>query len=99
MFKIAWSRFGSVRMSDIDEQTMAFEFESERDKEQILDQSLWSVHGNFLNLTTCKSNSFMEEMDFNTMQIWIQVYGLSMDMYNKENAYRIGNGKMYICGT
>lgn len=25
------------------------------------------------------------------MQIWVQIYGLILDMHNTENAYRIGN--------
>lgn len=33
----------------------------------------------------------MEDINFNQLHIWIQVHGLSLDMYNPENAHRIDN--------
>lgn len=30
-------------------------------------------------------------MDFSLLQIWVQVHGLSLDMYNSDNPRRIGN--------
>lgn len=84
VLKVAWERFRPIRMLEVDEQTMSFEFDSERDRDQIMDLTLWSVQGHLLNLKTCKANMCLEEIDFSTLQIWIQIYGLSLDMYNKE---------------
>lgn len=39
VLKVAWARFGSVKMTEVDNNTMNFEFETERDKNQVLDQS------------------------------------------------------------
>lgn len=33
VLKVAWARYGSVRMTEVDDRTMAFEFQSEKDKE------------------------------------------------------------------
>lgn len=33
----------------------------------------------------------IEDIDFNIMQMWIQVYWLNMDMYNPQNAKYIGD--------
>lgn len=96
VLKNAWSRFGPVRMTDINDKTMVFEFDSDRDREQILNQAPWSLHVHCLNLKTCSSDSCMEELNFNLMHIWIQVYGLSLDMYNQENAVKIGDN-MGMC--
>lgn len=37
VLKVAWANHGAVRMTEVDEKTMAFGFESERDKDQITD--------------------------------------------------------------
>lgn len=50
VLNLAWARFGHVKMKDVDDNTMAFEFESDRAREQILDLSPWSVQGHCLNL-------------------------------------------------
>lgn len=33
----------------------------------------------------------IEDIEFKTMQMWIQIYGLSLDMINEQNAQRIEN--------
>lgn len=78
-------------MTEVDDKTKTLEFESERDKDQIMDLSLWSVQGHCLNLKECKVETSLEEINFDVMHIWIQIYDLNMDMYNAENAYQIGN--------
>lgn len=37
----------------------------------------------------------MEEIDFDAMEIWTQIYGLSLYMYNSANAHRI----IYLVGN
>lgn len=73
----------------MDGQTMAFEFESVRDKEQITDLSPWSVNEHCLNLKECSANTCLQDIDFDAMKIWVQIHGLSFDMYNSANAHRI----------
>lgn len=34
---VAWARHGSVKMTEVDDKTTAFEFETEKDRIQILD--------------------------------------------------------------
>lgn len=33
----------------------------------------------------------MADIQFNYLQVWVQISGLSLEMHNQENAYRIGN--------
>lgn len=82
VLRIAWSRFGLVRMIDLDDRTIEFEFDSVHDKDQVMDMAPWSVHGHSLCLKECERNTAIEEIKFNLMQVWIQVYGLNMDMLN-----------------
>lgn len=65
MLKAAWARYGTVRISEVDEH----EFESERDRDQILDMFPWSVHDHCLNLKICKANMCIEEIVFDTVQM------------------------------
>lgn len=54
-----------------------------------MDLSPWSINGHSLNLRECNADICLDEVNFDVMRIWIQVYGLSLDMYNGENARRI----------
>lgn len=90
VLKEAWSRFGKVRMVEVNQSTLVFEFDSAQDKEQILELSPGSVHGYCMNLRDCPANMSVTEVDFNRVQVWAQTHGLSMEMINNQNAECIG---------
>lgn len=89
--KLAWSRYGLVQIKEVDECTMSFKYDNEREQDQIMDLSHWSVQGHCLNLRLCRTNMCVEDVEFSTMQVWIQIYGLSLDIINVQNAQRIGS--------
>lgn len=91
VLKIAWARYGSVRIAEVDECTLSFIFENKRDRDQIMDMSPWSVQGHCLNLRVCRANMCIEDLVFTTMQMWLQIHGLSLDTINEDNAQRMGN--------
>lgn len=78
-------------MTEVDDRRMAFTFQLEKENEQIMDMSPWSVQGHCLNLKQCKENISIGEAQLHRMQMWIQIYGLRLKMHNRENAYNIGN--------
>lgn len=43
VLKVAWARYGSVKLSKVEDRTMLFEFENDEDRKQILDKSPWDV--------------------------------------------------------
>lgn len=88
VLRVAWANHGAVRMKEVDDQTMEFVFESPRSKEQILDLSPWSVNGHCLVLKECLTSSSLQDVNFAVMDTWVQIYGLSFDMYNSINAQR-----------
>lgn len=90
VLKETWSRFGKVRMAEVNQSTLVFEFDSSQDREQILELSLWFVHGYCLNLRNCPANMSVSEIDFNRVQVWAQIHDLSMEMINSQNAECIG---------
>lgn len=91
VLKVAWARFGHVKKKDVEDNTMAFEFETDRVREQILDLSPWSVKGHYLNLRIKNASMSMDEVQVDILEIWIQVHGLSLDVYNEANARHIGS--------
>lgn len=89
VLKAAWVNFGSVKMSELEGGVMAFDFDSESDRDRILDMSPWAVHGHCLNLKQWFPNRSLSEYDFGKIQIWAQVHGLCAEMLNTENAWQI----------
>lgn len=89
--KEAWARFSTVRTIEINETTLMFHFESSRDRDQILELSIWTVHGHCLNLKLCHAYMSVDEVDFGRVQVWVQVHGLSLEMFNTQNAQSIGD--------
>lgn len=45
VLKEAWARYGPMRTTEVNESQLLFEFESPRDRDQIMDLAPWSVHG------------------------------------------------------
>lgn len=91
VLQTAWARFGNVKMKELDDKTMAFEFDTDRDREQILDLSPWSVQGHCLNLRLRDSGMRMEDVHFDILDIWLQLHGLSLGVCNEANARQIGS--------
>lgn len=56
-----------------------------------MDMSSWPVQGHCFNMKECEGNTSIDEVEFHKMQMWIQIYDLSLEMYNKENTSNIGN--------
>lgn len=91
VLKEAWARYGPVRISEVNETTLMFDFESSKDRDQIIELSPWSVHGHCLNLKLCIAHMPVADIDFGRVQIWVQIHGLSLDMFNNQNANSIAN--------
>lgn len=53
--------------------------------------SSWAIHRHYLNLKVCEINQCVKDVDFTTMQIWVEVHGVSLDMLNNENANQVAN--------
>lgn len=56
VLRAAWAEYGSVCMTDLEGGIMDFDFESAKDRNRVMDKSLWSVHGHCLSLKACQKN-------------------------------------------
>lgn len=89
-------KFGTVKMTELEDGIMTFDFESESDRERVLDMSPWAIHDHCLNLKMCPSNRSIGEVEFDKIQMWVQVHGLSAELMNSDNARQIAS-KVGIC--
>lgn len=91
VLKEAWARYGPVRITEVNDTTLMFDFESSNDRDQVLELSPSSVHGHCQNLKLCPTHMSVEEIDFSRVQMWAQVHSLSLEMFNPQNANSIGD--------
>lgn len=50
VLKLAWARYGKIRITELEDKIMLFEFANEDAKNQIFDMSPWSIQGHCLSL-------------------------------------------------
>nr|POF10518.1 wd-40 repeat-containing protein msi3 [Quercus suber] len=75
---------------DLKENIFLFKFACEGDKKRILELGPWNIEGFPLILKMWHQNLSVEDMDFSSIPIWIQVHNLSIEYMSKENAKEIG---------
>lgn len=66
-----------VKMSELADGMLSFEFENDADRDRVVDMSPWAIHDHCLNLNICLPNQSLDEVDFTKIQIWTQIHGLS----------------------
>ena len=68
-----------------------FKFNTEDDRQTILDLALWFVEGFLLVLKPCSTLTPICNIDFTWSPFWVQVHNLPPDRMYQENADTIGN--------
>ena len=86
----AWRTSKSVQIVDLKENIFLFKFACEGDKKRILELGPWNIEGFPLILKMWHQNLSVEDMDFSSIPIWIQVHNLPIEYMSKENAEEIG---------
>lgn len=86
----SWSDFGEVRMSMLGENLFIFEFHDRIMADRVLDEGPWAIDGFCLNLKHWKPEQRLEEIDLESMSVWVQIHGLTLDQMVENNARLIG---------
>lgn len=86
----AWRTSKSVQIVGLKENIFLFKFACEGDKKRILELGPWNIEGFPLILKMWHQNLSVEDMDFSSIPIWIQVHNLPIEYMSKENAVEIG---------
>ncbi|OMP10820.1 hypothetical protein COLO4_04241 [Corchorus olitorius] len=87
----AWPAREIVEIHELEVNTFLFVFKDERDKLKVLKQGPWSVMDCHLVLKEWPKEATLEEIDFTSSKIWVQVHGLPLSYLTKANSMKIGS--------
>lgn len=68
----------------------SIEFEKEEDQKNALDWCPWAIQGHCLSLKRWQQGKKIYEAQLHMIQFWVQVHGLEVDKFSKQNSERIG---------
>lgn len=71
VLKATWTSYGSVKMTDLEDGVMTFDFQNESDRNRVLDMSPWAIHGHCLNLKASSPSQCTSEINFGLMSFWV----------------------------
>lgn len=86
----AWRTSRGVWIVDLGENLFLFKFACEGDKRKFVELGPWNIEGFPLILKQWNQNMVVEDLDFSSLLIWIQVRNLPIEYMSKENAIEIG---------
>ena len=87
----AWKTTSGVSVNDVGDNLFLFRFNTEDDRQTILDLAPWFVEGFLLVLKPCSNLTPICNIDFTGSPFWVQVHNLPPDRMYQENANTIGN--------
>ncbi|OMO73272.1 hypothetical protein CCACVL1_17357 [Corchorus capsularis] len=87
----AWPLREMVEIYELEVSTFLFIFKDERDKFKVLKQGPWSIMDCHIMLKEWPEEATLEEIDFTSSEIWVQVHGLPFSYLTRENAIKIGS--------
>lgn len=91
VLKIAWANFESVNITDRKENLVKMEFQSQKDKKLILDQSPRSNQGHY-PIKKREQNLSNGETYVTWIQFWIQIDGQELGVLSSTKTRRIEEG-------
>ncbi|XP_050263948.1 uncharacterized protein LOC126708186 [Quercus robur] len=86
----AWRTSKGVQIVDLKENIFVFKFACEGDKKRILELGPWNIEGFPLILKQWHQNMSVDDLDFSSIPLWVQIHGLPIEYMSKENAEEIG---------
>ena len=86
----AWRTNRGVKIIDLKKNIFLFKFAIKGDRRRILELRPWNIEGYALILKHWNKKQTAEDVDFSSLQIWVQIHGLPIEYMSKENAEKIG---------
>ncbi|XP_050278122.1 uncharacterized protein LOC126719632 [Quercus robur] len=85
-----WRTSKGVQIVDLRENMFLFKFSYEGDRKRIMELGPWNIEGYPLILKPWNQNMAVEDLEFSSLPIWIQVHNLPIEYMSKENDEEIG---------
>nr|XP_017257879.1 PREDICTED: uncharacterized protein At4g02000-like [Daucus carota subsp. sativus] len=86
IIKGAWKTKSPFVINPWEQNLFLFSFATKEDRDKILADSPWSVMGNLLALVLWNPDLSLAEIDFSSVQFWVQAHGLPLGRMNKDVA-------------
>ncbi|KAF5177535.1 hypothetical protein FRX31_032878 [Thalictrum thalictroides] len=67
-----------------------FDLESEAEKNFVLNEGPWLVGGHFMSFQSWKPDTAIDKLSFQSLSVWVQIYGLPLERFNWENGLNLG---------
>lgn len=87
---ITWEKYNNVRITDLAENLMLFEFDNKDDVASIMDLSPWAFQGSCLSLKRLQPEMRITYIESSSIQSWTQIHGLELGKLSEQNAWKIG---------
>ncbi|KAJ4847899.1 hypothetical protein Tsubulata_039500 [Turnera subulata] len=85
-----WNLRQQVKVSEVQDNTFVFHFSSIAEKERVIAGSPWSFGGFMLCLKEWPTSVELEAVEFDHVEMWVQVFGLPPNQMTRRKAAMIG---------
>ena len=90
--RVVWKMGSDLRIMDVGDGLFQFKFTLESQLKWVLNNGSWSFDNHLLVLQRWERGMTTASMTFQTLPIWIQIWGLTFNLLTKETRRDIGNG-------
>ena len=87
-----WKLGNDLKIVDVGDGLLQFKFSLESQLRWVWDNGPWSFDNNILALQRWEKGLTARMVSFTSLPMWVQVWGLSFDLINKEPRMDIGSG-------
>ena len=87
-----WKMGSNLKIIDVGEGLFQFRFSLESQLQWVWDNGPWSFENNMLVLQRWEKGLTTRSVQFTSLLMWVQVYGLPFDLINEEAGLDIGRG-------
>lgn len=91
MIKKGWGDPQGLTIVDLSPNTFLFNFTNPDTPNKILEEAPWNIMGHVLVLSKWNPQVSMHEIEYNHTPFWIQIHGMPLELFSKQNAIRAGN--------
>ena len=92
LLRSMWKMGSNLKIIEVGEGLFQFRFSLESQLQWVWDNGPWSFENNMLVLQRWEKGLTTRSVQFTSLLMWVQVYGLPFDLINEEAGLDIGRG-------
>ena len=91
MFKPLWKPIGELKIRDIGDNILLFEFDDALDLERVLEYEPWSFDRNLVVFQRTVDAESALSLDYSSTTFWMQIHNIPPNLVTQETGESIGN--------